>query len=697
MELIYEIGCEELPPSFVEPALNEIETVFRERCEELRIDFDSLRTVATPRRLTLLVEGLADKQADLEEERTGPPANIAFRDGEPTKAAEGFARGNNVAVEDLYTVDTEKGEYIAAKVFEEGEPTGELLPEILSTIIAKLQFPKSMRWAERSERFARPVRWIAAVAGGEVVPVEFAGVKSGNQTRGHRFAAPEAFEVTGVEQYVEALREAHVVVDPAERRATIVEKLAEIADEVGGQLVDDPELVDEVVYLIEEPHALALRFGDEYLELPDEVLVSSMRSHQRYFSIADEDGDALIAVCGIIYNTPVRTPEKVSEGNLRVLRARLDDARFFWDKDLKTPLDGLVDKLVDVVWLKKLGSMKARSERMSALAGHIAEELGFDEHHKRASKRGALLSKTDLLTDMVGEFPDLQGVVGREYALAHDEDADVAHAIYEQYLPKGAEDAVPETKAGAAVALAEKVDALVGCFGIDLIPSANSDPYALRRAALGVIRILQERAYSIGLSRLFELAIEAYEHLSPGALEKEHDELVEELVDFTATRLKYQLTDDYPTDVVDAVLAANREDVLSVRDRVDALAELRDEPDFEPLAIGFKRVVNILRKQAEEQAELAEAVDPELFEQDEERQLHAAYRDARAEVDEALQERDWRRACQTLIGLKGPVDDFFDNVMVMADDEGLRQNRIALLDELRDLFMKVADISKIQA
>lgn len=699
MQLVFEIGCEELPASFCEPALDQIEAMFRERADELRIGFDSLRTVATPRRLTLLVDGLADKQTDLEEERTGPPAKIAYDDqGNPTKAAQGFARGQGVDVDDLYTVDTDKGEYLAAKVFEAGAPTAELLPEVLGGLIDKLHFPKSMRWAARRERFARPVRWILAVADGEVVPVEFAGVESSNTTRGHRFAAPEAFEVGDIDSYLSGLADAHVVVDPAERRAAIVEGLEQIADDIGGTLVEDPGLVDEVTFLVEEPHAIAIKFGDEYLELPDEVLTSSMRSHQRYFSIADEDGDSLISVCGVIYNTPVTTPEQVYDGNLRVLKARLDDARFFWEKDLKTSLDGLVDKLIDVVWLKKLGSMKDRSERMSRLAGDIAEELGFEEHLHRAAKRAGLLSKADLLTDMVGEFPDLQGVMGREYARAHDEDADVANAIYEQYLPQGADDDVPQTKAGAAVALAEKVDALVGCFGIDLIPTSTSDPYALRRAALGVIRILQEREYSIALSRLFELSIAAYQELSPGALDKDADALVDELLDFVATRLKYQLADDYPTDVVDAVLAAGKDDVLSVRDRVDALAELRSEPDFEPLAIGFKRVVNILRKQASDSAEQeqAESVNSERLEEPQERALHEAWHAAVDQVDAALAERDWRRACKALIGLKGPVDDFFDNVMVMADDAELRQNRIALLDELRDLFMKVADISKIQ-
>ncbi|AWV90837.1 glycine--tRNA ligase subunit beta [Bradymonas sediminis] len=703
MQLIFEIGCEELPASFCQPALAQIEATFAARADELRLGYESLRTVATPRRLTLLVEGLAAKQTDIQEERTGPPAKVAFKDGEPTKAALGFARGQGVDPADLYTVETDKGEYLAANVFEAGQPTAELLPELLREIIQKLNFPKSMRWAERRERFARPVRWILAVADGEVVPLSFAGVDSSNLTRGHRFAAPDAFEVKDIAGYIDGLNAAHVVVDPAERRATIERLLQEMADAAGGVLVKDPDLVDEVTFLLEKPHGIAINFGDAYLELPDEVLISSMRSHQRYFSLATEEGGPLISTCCVIYNTPVVDPKEVYDGNLRVLRARLDDARFFWDKDLKSTLEARLEKLDDVVWLQKLGSMYDRSMRMAALAGDISWALGFDEDVERCAEVGGLLSKVDLLTDMVGEFPDLQGVMGREYALADGEEPAIAQAIHEQYMPGGADDDVPSSDVGAIVALAEKLDALVGCFGIGLIPTSTSDPYALRRAALGVIRILQEREYSISLSELFEMAISAYEvvpddddetALMETPLETETDELIEQLLDFASTRLKYQLSGDFPTDVVDAVLAANRDDVLSVRERVEALAALRTEPDFEPLAAGFKRVVNILKKQTEENA--AAPVDEALFAEPQESALYAAYLGAQKEVEAAVEAHDWPKACQALISLKSPVDDFFDNVMVMAEDAAQRDNRIALLGELRSLFMRVADISKIQ-
>ena len=696
MEFIFEIGCEELPASFIEPALEQMEEFLEERCEELRVDVDGLRTMATPRRLTVVVEDLAERQSDLEEERTGPPADIAWDDdGNPTPAAQGFARGQGVDVEDLYTVDTDRGEYVAAKVFEEGQSTVELLSDVLTEMIEQLHFPKSMRWASNSERFARPVRWILALAGSDVVPVEFAGVTSSNLTRGHRFASPRAFEVEGIDHYEDTLAERHVIVDHHRRREKIEHLLENAADDIDGEVIEDDELLDEVNFLVEEAHLTVLDYGEKYLELPDEVLISSMRSHQRYFAIEEEgDEDALRPYCAVIYNTPIKTPEEVYEGNLRVLRARLDDAVFFWEKDLTRSLEDRIDDLNDVVWIAKIGSMKKRAERISRLAGSLAEAIGLDAADD--ASRAGLLSKSDLVTQVVGEFPDLQGTMGREYALQDGEAPEVAAAIYEQYLPKGAHAEIPQTAAGACVALAEKLDALTGCFGVDMIPSSASDPYGLRRAALGVIRILQGRAYSIALTRLFELAIDAYEALSPDVLEGDRDGLVAELLDFTSTRLKYQLADDFPTEVVDAVLAANKDDVLSARDRVEALDELRQEADFEPLAIGFKRVVNIVRKETDAGATLGD-VDANALVEDEEKALWEAYKDAAGDLEVALGDRDWDAACKVLIGLKTPIDDFFDNVMVNAEDEALRQNRLALLNDLRGLFLQVADISIVSS
>jgi len=696
-ELIFEIGCEELPAGFIEPALEQMKAAWQQRCEDARISFGEVRTFATPRRLVLIVDEIADKQSDLEEVRTGPPARAAYRDGAPTKAAEGFARGQGVAVEDLYLVETPKGEYVAARVFEEGLPTKELVPEILTSIIQGLHFPKSMRWAALRNTFARPVRWLLAMLDGELVSLEFAGVKSGKNTYGHRFSAPGEIEVRSVEHYEDKLAAADVMLSQQVRRSTIRAMLSVCAEQAGGVIIDDPALVDEVAFLVENVNAVLVTFSHDYLQLPDEVLISSMRSHQRYFAVAHPETGALLNSCVVIYNTPVRDADVVRAGNLRVLKARLEDAKFFWEQDLKTPLADRVEKLDDVVWLRELGTLHERSSRMSQLAATIAGQLGFDEHRIDTASRAAYLSKTDLLTDMVGEFPDLQGIIGRAYAVLNGEGDAVAQALLDQYLPRGADDDLPATDPGACVALAERLDALVGIFGVGKIPKSSADPYALRRAALGVLRILQGRAWNLSIRDLVSAAYGIYsEQGKQDAFVTEEDALVTQVTDFIRTRLKHSLANEFSTDVVDAVLAVSGDDVLSARDRVEALAQLRDEADFEPLAIGFKRVVNILRKQADAHYEIPETVDADLLEDLQERELLARYEEAKRHVEGALETRDWAAACKGLITLKAPIDAFFDHVMVMAEDENLRRNRLAILDQLRGLFMQVADISMIQ-
>lgn len=696
-ELIFELGCEDLPARFVEPASEQLLASFERACAEQRIQASGIKILGTPRRLALLVDSLSPRQADLEEERMGPPVAAAYRDGKPTKAAEGFARGQGVAVEDLYTVETARGEYVAAKVFEAGGETKALLGPILEAALASIHLPKSMRWGKGTTAFARPIRWLVAVYDGQPLELSYAGVSAGAMTVGHRFSAPAPIEVTSIKQYIEALRQADVIVDAAERRAMIQAQLEQIEAEVGGQIIPDDGLLAEVVQLVERPYAVCVHYDASYLELPPEVLILSMRSHQRYFALRDPKTKELLNACAVIYNTPVRDPDVVRAGNLRVLKARLDDARFFWHQDLKQPLDERHEALDSVVWLAGLGTLKDRAERISALSARIAKRLELSAQDITHAERAGLLAKADLITQMVFEFTDLQGVMGRSYAQHGGEDEAVSQAIYEQYLPKGAEDELPVSDVGAVVAMAERLDTLVGAFGLGFIPKSSADPYGLRRAALGVLRIIIGRAYGLELNALITLAVEVYlERGAADVFKTEGTALTAQIQEFVLTRYKHLLTATYPTDVVDAVLEVASDEVLAARDRVEALAPLRLESDFEPLAIGFKRVVNILRKQADASEHIPDAVDASLQEDEQERALLAAYEQAHKDVHAGLEARDWAAACRALIALKQPIDDFFDHVMVMAQDQALRQNRLALLNVLRELFMKVADISKIQ-
>lgn len=689
MELILELGCEELPASFVEPALFSMATTFEQALYAARLTGEGLgiRTLATPRRLTLLVTGLPDRQPDLEEERTGPPAQVAFKDGKPTGAAQGFARGQGVSVDNLYVVTTEKGEYVAAKVFEEGKQAQALLPAILLEVIEKLSFPKSMRWGSLSKSFARPLRWILALADGELIPLEFNHVKSGTTTSGHRFVAPEKIEIASIQEYEDKLHAANVMLSFEERKARIRELCEKEAAQAGAQVVADPELVDEVAHLVEWPYSVSLPIHDRYLELPREVLISSMRSHQRYFALETTGGGPLEGACVVIYNTPVRDPQVVAAGNLKVLKARLDDARFFYDQDLQKSLQEHSTGLERVIWIGPLGTLGDRSRRMATLAQKIAATMGISEAAQTQAYQAALLAKADLVTKMVDEFPDLQGIIGAEYARKEDLPAGVALAIREQYLPASPEDPLPSCDLSAAVALAEKLDAIVGCFSAEMIPTSTSDPYGLRRAALGVVRILATLSTPLDLHELIALAAEGYE---------ESDSKTNKMVrNFLVTRLHFLLASQAPTDVVNAVLATEITELPSIAGRINALEALRSQPDFEPLAMGFKRVVNILKKQAEGLTLEELSVQESLLQEPEERALFGAHKEASSKVELALRDRQWDQACQALIELKAPVDAFFDTVMVMAEDSALRNNRIALLAELKELFFQVADISQI--
>ena len=683
-ELFLELGTEEIPAGFIPRALNDMQRLLCRELETARIAFGEIRTFATPRRLTISIQNVARQQLRQELEITGPPARIAYdAEGKPTKAAEGFARTNGVSIDELKTIETAKGEYLyISKVIEGGE-TAEQLPEILPRVIGKISFKKSMRWKDLDIRFARPLHWIVATYGGEVVPFVFGDLQSGNLSRGHRFMAPDEFTVSGADDYLVQAEKQHVIPQIEKRRQLIEEQLEALAKQLGGKINPDEELLEEVGFLVETPQALAGSIEERFLQLPPELLITSMREHQRYFTLIDEQGKLLPHFITIA-NTHAKDPQVVVAGNERVLRARLADAMFFWQEDQKSKLEARLEPLKKVVYQAKLGSSYEKIERFTELADGLAQQLA--PAAVELTRRAATLAKCDLETAMVYEFPELQGVMGREYALLEGEDPRIATAIYEHYLPTQAGGELPGDDIGAFVSLADKIDTICGCFSVGLIPTGTADPYALRRCAIGILAIILDRDYAVSIPVLVEKSVALLEpkRQRPAA------EIIADVIEFIRLRLVNMLTgQDYPQDVVDAVLSAAFGEPVDAVERVKALAELKGQEDFEPLSVAFKRVGNIIK------GGLDQDVDPALFEDDCEKELFAQLQQVQAKVAELVAQRNYPVALETIAGLRAPVDQFFDGVMVMAEDQAVKNNRLALLTSIAGLFKGVADFSRI--
>lgn len=683
-ELFLELGTEEIPAGFIPRALNDIERLLCQELDNARIAYGAIRTFATPRRLAIAIADVARQQQRQELELTGPPARIAFdAEGKPTKAAEGFARTNGVGVDELKTIETEKGEYLfLSKVIEGGE-TAEQLPEILPRVIGKIPFKKSMRWKDLDIRFARPMHWIVATYGGAVVPFMFGDLQSSNVSRGHRFMAPGEFTVAGADDYI-VKAEAHYVIPQIEKRRQLIsEQLAALAKELGGKINPDEELLEEVSFLVETPQALAGSIEERFLQLPPELLITSMREHQRYFTLIDDNGKLLPNFITIA-NTLAKDPKVVVAGNERVLKARLSDAMFFWEEDRKKKLEDRLEPLKKVVYQAKLGTSYEKIERFTELASGLAEQ--FAPADLELTKRAAKLAKCDLETGMVYEFPELQGVMGREYAMLEGEDPRVATAIFEHYLPTQAGGELPTDNIGAFVSLADKIDTICGCFSVGLIPTGTADPYALRRAAIGILAIILERGYALSIPELVGKSVA----LLDAKRQRPAEEIVADVIEFIRLRLVNMLTgQDYPADVVDAVLSADFSEPVDAVDRVKALAALKGRDDFEPLSVAFKRVGNIIK------GGLEQPVDSALFEADCEKDLFAQLQQVESKVAELVAGRDYPAALETIAGLRAPVDTFFDGVMVMADDPAVKNNRLALLTGIAGLFKGIADFSRI--
>ncbi len=694
-DLLLEVGAEEIPASFIGPALEDLQRILSERMAEARLQHGEVRTFGTPRRLAVWVKDVADAGEDIVKEVLGPSAKAAFdAQGKPTKAAEKFAEGLKLTVEQLGRATTPKGEYVSARVEEKGRPAADILKDALHTAVHSINFRKSMRWGDVETSFARPVQWLVALLGGEVLPVVFGDVTSGRATRGHRFLAPGAIELKAPADYETALETAHVVADIAKRRAQLVEKVKAAAAKAGAQVLEDEALVDQVTNLVELPSPVVGTFEERHLDLPPEVLVQEMKSHQRYFSLVDGAGKLLPKFIAVS-NTPVRDEQLSLRGYQRVLRARLADGRFFFDEDRKTPLIDRVEMLGRVVWQGQLGSYLEKVERFRTLALWLAERSGR-AGESATIERAATLAKADLGTGMVGEFPELQGVMGREYARASGEPDAVALAIAEHYLPRGAEDALPTQDAGALIGIADRLDSLCGIFAIGKAPTGAADPFALRRACIAIIRLVLGRGYRFSLTAAVDEALRLLAPKVANVKRKAGEPAPrEQVLEFFRGRLKALWGEQHRTDVVEAVLSAGFDDLVAAQKRLEALSLIVGRSDFLPLAVAFKRVVNIVEKQGRDVQ--GGETNPQKLVDEPERNLHAAFTQARNTVSGLVRVDDFSGALREITGLKPAVDTFFDKVMVMAEDKSLRENRIRLLVEIGALFNQVADFSKIQA
>ncbi|MBU2518101.1 MAG: glycine--tRNA ligase subunit beta [Proteobacteria bacterium] len=692
-ELIFEIGCEEMPARFVAPAMKQLQVKGRRELERqgLLEAGAEVNAYGTPRRLALLVAGLKARQEDKEEQALGPPIKAACdAGGNPTKAALGFAKSQGVEVGELQQFDTDKGPRLGVVKRIPGRPADQVLAELLPHLVADLHFPKTMRWGSQSFRFARPIHWFVALLDGEVIPFELAGINSGRHTYGHRFLAPEVLEISGAGEYLDKLRGAYVLAERGERQAKVRQEVEAAAAAAGGRLVTDEALMQENTDLVEWAAACCGSFDREFLEVPKAVIISAMREHQRYFALEDETGNLLPNFIAV-NNTQPRDMAVVTAGHQKVLRARLADARFFLTEDRKRALIDRLEDLKQVTYHAKLGTSFDKVERFAALAGFLADELGLSPQEKAQMERTARLAKCDLVTEMVGEFPSLQGVVGSEYATRDGEEAVVAAGIAEHYLPAGADSPLPEGATGLLVGIADRLDTICGLFAANEKPSGAADPFALRRAAIAVIRLVIEKDLSLSLNRMLNQALAG---LAPW-MEGPAEPVAEEITGFFAARLSGILAEQgVPTDVSQAVLAVGLDDLKDTAARARALADAKKSAEFATLAVGLKRVMNILKKEAAQVPQ--EAPDQAAMSEDAEKALYRAFQDLESEAAELFAAGDYQGFLARVSALKDPIDKFFDDVMVMVEDEKLRRNRLALLNLMGRLFNRFARFEYLQ-
>jgi glycyl-tRNA synthetase beta chain len=687
--LLLEIGSEEIPAGYIQPALESLSTGLQKKLAARRIDCGAARTFGTPRRLAIEITSVAEKQRSLTSEVMGPPAKVAYdADGKPTMAAVKFSEKVGLAVDKLMVKETAKGAYLYARVTERTLTTRTVLKEILPEVILSIPFPKTMRWANGKIAFARPVVSLLALFGTQSVPFALDGLKSGRMTLGHPTMNPGKIKIAEPGEYESLLRNARVIADFEERRKMVLGEITRAAESVNGKLLPDEALLDIVTNLVEFPAAVAGSFDRAFLDLPREILITSMREHQKYFAVVDDNGNLMPNFIAV-NNTVPKDSNLVRKGHQRVLRARLEDARFFYKSDLAESPDRWVEKLHDVLFQAKLGSVYDKVQRVAKTASYLADAISKDKTLKTHTSRAAVLCKADLVSQVVGEFPNLQGIMGRVYALASGEPPAVSTAIEEHYRPTHSGGRLPESLPGALVAIADKIDSICGCFHVGLIPTGAADPYALRRQSVGIMQIMLNKNIEIPLSELIQTALGFFGESEQARVA----ETARKVAGFFKGRMASMLQESgYSKEAIAAVTEISIDHVPNVWRRTAALEALKTRPDFEPLSVAFKRVVNIIKKADPKEGR---QIDETLFEDPSETALLAEFNGVRNRVLANLDQGAFDQALLDIASLRPAVDAFFDGVLVMAEDDRVRNNRLGLLRAIADLFALVADFSKM--
>lgn len=693
--ILFELGCEELPPKSLKPLRDALQASVTEQLNEAEIRFDSIKAFAAPRRLALQIQGISDKQPDRSEQKRGPAIKAAFdAEGNPTRAAMGFAKGLGIEASELITINTDKGDYVGYEQTIQGQATTELLPAIFQTALDNLPIAKRMRSGASRNEFVRPVQWAVLMQDSTVIDATIQGHQTANQTRGHRFHSPNYHEIAHANDYEELLGGLKVVADFDKRQMLIKNQVKALADEVNADAIVPQDLLDEVTALVDFPIALRASFEPRFLQVPQEALISTMQADQKYFCLTDKAGK-LQPYFIFITNIESKDPNQIIEGNEKVVRPRLADAEFFFLQDQKQPLFALTESLKTRVFQDKLGTIWEKSERIAKLAAFIAalmqqqgQQIDIDE-----TVRAGILSKADLASSLVGEYPELQGIAGTYYARLNNEPEAVAASLEEQYLPKFSGDVLPQTPIGICLALADRLDTLVGIFAIDQAPTGSKDPFSLRRSAIGILRILIEKQLPINLVALVEQAIKGYSDAEGSKIEKMGDTFTQVMA-FLNSRYRAMYTEQgVSVDTIQAVQAINPHMPLDFDQRIRAVQAFSELSQASMLADSNKRVANILAKS---EVSVADTVDEALLSESAEQSLYASVLQAQTAVKPLLEQADYTQVLQTLASLDEPLTQFFDNVMVNSEDAALKNNRLALLKQVRALFLTVADISELQ-